>query len=92
VNLATSRLFATSVQRRGADTVAPRTGRTLYGATVSLPLPRFTDARYNLATSYEQLGDEALAIQHLREYRELVEGDRAVGAQRRPEPTRSIWS
>jgi DNA-binding transcriptional MerR regulator len=37
--------------------------------------PRFADARYNLATSYEQLGVEALAIQHLREYKALVEGD-----------------
>lgn len=34
--------------------------------------PRFADARYNLAAVYEELGDEALAIQHLREYRELL--------------------
>jgi tetratricopeptide (TPR) repeat protein len=36
--------------------------------------PRFADARYNLATLYERSGDEALAVQHLREYRDLVEG------------------
>ncbi len=36
--------------------------------------PRFADARYNIATLYERRGEEALAVQHLREYRDLVEG------------------
>jgi tetratricopeptide (TPR) repeat protein len=36
--------------------------------------PRFADARYNLAALYERRGDEALAVQHLREYRDLLEG------------------
>lgn len=36
--------------------------------------PRFADARYNLSTLYEELGDTALAVQHLRAYRDLVEG------------------
>lgn len=36
--------------------------------------PRFADARYNLAAVYEELGHEALAIQQLREYRELISG------------------
>jgi tetratricopeptide (TPR) repeat protein len=36
--------------------------------------PRFADARYNLATLYEELGDTSLAVQHLREYRRLIEG------------------
>ena len=36
--------------------------------------PRFADARYNLAALYEEVGNEALAIQHLREYKEIVDG------------------
>lgn len=36
--------------------------------------PRFADARYNLAASYEELGNETLAFQHFREYKELLEG------------------
>jgi DNA-binding transcriptional MerR regulator len=37
--------------------------------------PHFADARYNLASLYEELGDKALAMQHLRKYKELL-GDR----------------
>jgi len=36
--------------------------------------PRFADARYNLSTLYEELGDTALAVQHLRAYRDLIGG------------------
>jgi tetratricopeptide (TPR) repeat protein len=36
--------------------------------------PRFADAHYNLASLYEQLDDDALAIQHLREYKHLGGG------------------
>jgi tetratricopeptide (TPR) repeat protein len=35
--------------------------------------PRFADARYNLASSYEELGNEALAFRHFREYKELID-------------------
>jgi tetratricopeptide (TPR) repeat protein len=36
--------------------------------------PRFADARFNLSALYEELGDTALAMQHLRAYRDLIEG------------------
>jgi tetratricopeptide (TPR) repeat protein len=36
--------------------------------------PRFADPRFNLAAIYEQRGDRAAAIRHLRAYRELVDG------------------
>lgn len=36
--------------------------------------PRFADARFNLSTLYEELGETALAVQHLRAYRDLIEG------------------
>lgn len=36
--------------------------------------PRFADARYNLAALYEEQGEEALAVQQLKQYRDLVEG------------------
>lgn len=36
--------------------------------------PRFADALYNLASLCEEIGDDALAIQHLRAYRDVVEG------------------
>jgi tetratricopeptide (TPR) repeat protein len=35
--------------------------------------PRFADARYNLAALYEEVGNEAMAIQHLREYKEIID-------------------
>jgi tetratricopeptide (TPR) repeat protein len=44
-----------------------------YERTLELS-PRFADARYNLAALYEDIGDVALALQHLRAYRELIEG------------------
>ena len=37
--------------------------------------PRFADARYNLATLYEELGDTLLALQHLHAYRDLTKGE-----------------
>ena len=37
--------------------------------------PRFADARYNLSTLYEELGDTALAVQHLHAYRDLINGE-----------------
>ena len=36
--------------------------------------PRFSDARYNLASLHEERGDVSLALQHLRAYKELIEG------------------
>lgn len=36
--------------------------------------PRFADARFNLAALYEELGDQVLATQHLRAYRDLIDG------------------
>lgn len=36
--------------------------------------PHFADARYNLAWLHEELGDKALAVQHLRDYKELLDG------------------
>lgn len=44
-----------------------------YGRALELA-PRFADARYNLATLHEERGEVALALQHLRAYKELVEG------------------
>ncbi len=35
--------------------------------------PRFADARFNLAALYEREGDNVLATQHLRAYKDLVE-------------------
>src|SRR5690606_7401533 len=36
--------------------------------------PRMADAHYNLSRLYEQLGDEAAAVRHLRAYRSLTQG------------------
>ncbi len=36
--------------------------------------PRFADARYNLAALYEAEGEVTLALQHLRAYKDLIEG------------------
>ena len=36
--------------------------------------PRFSDARYNLASLHEERGDVSLALQHLRAYKDLIEG------------------
>ena len=36
--------------------------------------PRFADARYNLAALYEEQGEAAMAVQQLKEYRDLVSG------------------
>ncbi len=36
--------------------------------------PRFADAHYNLARLYEQMGDEAAALRHLKSYRSLTQG------------------
>jgi DNA-binding transcriptional MerR regulator len=36
--------------------------------------PHFADARYNLATLYEELGNKALAVQHLRAYKDITDG------------------
>lgn len=44
---------------------------TAYEKAIELA-PRFADAHYNLSSLFEELGDEALAIQHLREYRDLI--------------------
>jgi tetratricopeptide (TPR) repeat protein len=44
---------------------------TAYEEAIELA-PRFADAHYNLSSLHEELGNEALAIQHLREYRDLL--------------------
>ena len=44
-----------------------------YERTLELA-PRFADARFNLAALYEERGEVALALQHLRAYKELIEG------------------
>jgi DNA-binding transcriptional MerR regulator len=46
---------------------------TAYEQAIELA-PRFADARFNLAGLYEELGNEKLAVQHLREYKELLDG------------------
>lgn len=47
--------------------------------------PRFAGARYNLSTLYEELGDTALAVQHLRAYRDLVEGLTGLNVEQKNE-------
>ena len=44
-----------------------------YEAALALA-PRFADARFNLAAMYEVQGNQALATQHLRAYKELIDG------------------
>ena len=61
------------------DIVGPVTRRLgeLYDALAegeSVEPERFADARYNLSTLYEELGETALAVQHLHAYRNLTEG------------------
>jgi tetratricopeptide (TPR) repeat protein len=46
---------------------------TAYERALALA-PRFADARFNLASLYEEQGEIALATQHLRAYKDLVEG------------------
>jgi tetratricopeptide (TPR) repeat protein len=36
--------------------------------------PHLADAYFNLAGLYEEMGEQAVAIQSLKRYRELVEG------------------
>jgi len=45
---------------------------TAYELAIELA-PQFADARYNLAAVYAELGDKALAAQHLRMYKEIVD-------------------
>jgi len=45
---------------------------TAYELAVELA-PQFADARYNLAAVYEELGDKALAVQHLRAFKDILD-------------------
>jgi DNA-binding transcriptional MerR regulator len=45
---------------------------TAYERAIELA-PHFADARYNLATLYEELGNKALAVQHLRAFKDILD-------------------
>jgi hypothetical protein len=45
---------------------------TAYELAIELA-PQFADARYNLAAVYEELGDKALAVQHLRAFKDILD-------------------